>query len=186
MKEVKENGMEDVEMKDEQDSEKKEHDTNSKKENTEDTKENEKAEEESKKEEKDEKDKESEGASKTEEKSEKAEGEGSTKADEPEVSAIPKPEPAVSAAESTSRPSTITGASSSRELPKFMFNIADGGFTELHVLWEAEEKRKFDNIWWRYHDYWLLVGAVVYPFSHNFIGCICNCKLYLSLKKWWL
>ena len=35
-------------------------------------------------------------------------------------------------------------------LPKFMFNIADGGFTELHVLWEAEEKRKLDNIWWRY------------------------------------
>lgn len=49
-------------------------------------------------------------------------------------------------------------------LPKFMFNIADGGFTELHVLWEAEEKRKFDNIWWRYHDYWLLSGVVVYLF----------------------
>lgn len=51
-------------------------------------------------------------------------------------------------------------------LPKFMFNIADGGFTELHVLWEAEEKRKFDNIWWRYHDYWLLSGVVVYLFIH--------------------
>lgn len=51
-------------------------------------------------------------------------------------------------------------------LPLFMFNIADGGFTELHVLWEAEEKRKIDNIWWRYHDYWLLAGVVVYPFQH--------------------
>ena len=49
-------------------------------------------------------------------------------------------------------------------LPKFMFNIADGGFTELHVLWEAEEKRKEDNIWWRFHDYWLLAGVVVYLF----------------------
>ena len=69
---------------------------------------------------------------------------------------------------SSSRPSSVPVASSAKELPKFMFNIADGGFTELHVLWEAEEKRKFDNIWWRYHDYWLLVGAVVYPF---FICC---------------
>lgn len=52
-------------------------------------------------------------------------------------------------------------------LPKFMFNIADGGFTELHVLWEAEEKRKLDNIWWRYHDYWLLAGVVVYLFVYK-------------------
>ncbi|XP_057304729.1 chromodomain-helicase-DNA-binding protein 5-like isoform X2 [Hydractinia symbiolongicarpus] len=50
-------------------------------------------------------------------------------------------------------------------LPKFMFNIADGGFTELHVLWEAEEKRKLDNIWWRYHDYWLLAGVVVHGYG---------------------
>jgi len=46
-----------------------------------------------------------------------------------------------------------------------MFNIADGGFTELHVLWEAEEKRKIDNIWWRYHDYWLLAGVVVHGYG---------------------
>ncbi|XP_066911580.1 chromodomain-helicase-DNA-binding protein Mi-2 homolog isoform X1 [Clytia hemisphaerica] len=50
-------------------------------------------------------------------------------------------------------------------LPLFMFNIADGGFTELHVLWEAEEKRKIDNIWWRYHDYWLLAGVVVHGYG---------------------
>ena len=50
-------------------------------------------------------------------------------------------------------------------LPKFMFNIADGGFTELHVLWEAEEKRKLDNIWWRFHDYWLLAGVVVHGYG---------------------
>ena len=45
---------------------------------------------------------------------------------------------------------------------KFMFNIADGGFTELHTLWQNEEKaavpgREFE-IWHRRHDYWLLSG----------------------------
>ena len=48
-------------------------------------------------------------------------------------------------------------------LKRFMFNISDGGFTELHTLWEVEEKRKCDDIWWRKHDYWLLAGVVVYP-----------------------
>ena len=64
----------------------------------------------------------------------------------------------------TSSTGTETSPKADIRLPKFMFNIADGGFTELHVLWEAEEKRKYDNIWWRYHDYWLLCGVVVYPF----------------------
>ena len=45
---------------------------------------------------------------------------------------------------------------------KFMFNIADGGFTELHTLWQNEERaavpgREFE-IWHRRHDYWLLSG----------------------------
>jgi hypothetical protein len=45
---------------------------------------------------------------------------------------------------------------------KFMFNIADGGFTELHTLWLNEEKaavpgREYE-IWHRRHDYWLLAG----------------------------
>jgi chromodomain-helicase-DNA-binding protein 4 len=44
----------------------------------------------------------------------------------------------------------------------FMFNIADGGFTELHTLWQNEEKaavpgREYE-IWHRRHDYWLLAG----------------------------
>lgn len=47
---------------------------------------------------------------------------------------------------------------------KFMFNIADGGFTELHTLWQNEEKaavpgREYE-IWHRRHDYWLLAGVV--------------------------
>ena len=40
----------------------------------------------------------------------------------------------------------------------FMFNIADGGFTELHSLWEQEENVGDATIWSRRHDYWLLVG----------------------------
>ena len=48
------------------------------------------------------------------------------------------------------------------EKKKFMFNIADGGFTELHTLWQNEEKaavpgREYE-IWHRRHDYWLLAG----------------------------
>ena len=50
-----------------------------------------------------------------------------------------------------------------RKPHKFMFNIADGGFTELHTLWQNEEKaavpgREFE-IWHRRHDYWLLAGT---------------------------
>jgi hypothetical protein len=48
--------------------------------------------------------------------------------------------------------------------PKFMFNIADGGFTELHTLWVNEEKAAVPHneyeIWHRRQDYWLLSGIV--------------------------
>uniref|UniRef100_A0A452I1S5 Uncharacterized protein n=1 Tax=Gopherus agassizii TaxID=38772 RepID=A0A452I1S5_9SAUR len=52
--------------------------------------------------------------------------------------------------------------------PRFMFNIADGGFTELHTLWQNEERAaissgKLNEIWHRRHDYWLLAGIVLYP-----------------------
>merc|ERR1719295_2060198 len=55
------------------------------------------------------------------------------------------------------------------EKPKFMFNIADGGFTELHTLWQNEEKaavpgREFE-IWHRRHDYWLLSGIVCHGYG---------------------
>jgi len=51
----------------------------------------------------------------------------------------------------------------------FMFNIADGGFTELHTLWQNEEKaavpgREFE-IWHRRHDYWLLSGIVCHGYG---------------------
>lgn len=52
---------------------------------------------------------------------------------------------------------------------KFMFNIADGGFTELHTLWYNEEKvavpNRVYNIWHRRHDYWLLAGTVAHGYA---------------------
>lgn len=52
---------------------------------------------------------------------------------------------------------------------KFMFNMADGGFTELHTLWQNEEKaavpgREYE-IWHRRHDYWLLAGIVTHGYG---------------------
>ena len=54
---------------------------------------------------------------------------------------------------------------------KFMFNIADGGFTELHTLWINEERAiksnpaKETEIWHRRHDYWLLCGIEQYGYG---------------------
>lgn len=48
--------------------------------------------------------------------------------------------------------------------PKFMFNIADGGFTELHNFWSEEKTKGFSpRTWGRHHDYWLMKGLVTYP-----------------------
>uniref|UniRef100_A0A914YFZ9 Helicase C-terminal domain-containing protein n=1 Tax=Panagrolaimus superbus TaxID=310955 RepID=A0A914YFZ9_9BILA len=56
-----------------------------------------------------------------------------------------------------------------QNLPKFMFNIADGGFTELHTLWYNEEiaavPHKEYEIWHRRHDYWLLAGICAHGYS---------------------
>ena len=54
------------------------------------------------------------------------------------------------------------------EKRKFMFNIADGGFTELHTLWQNEEKAaagRENEIWHRRHDYWLLAGIVKHGYG---------------------
>merc|ERR1711997_622883 len=58
---------------------------------------------------------------------------------------------------------------STKQPPKFMFNIADGGFTELHTLWQNEERaavpgREYE-IWHRRHDYWLLAGIVTHGYG---------------------
>merc|ERR1711899_62763 len=61
------------------------------------------------------------------------------------------------------------GDSGTKQPPKFMFNIADGGFTELHTLWQNEERaavpgREYE-IWHRRHDYWLLAGIVTHGYG---------------------
>lgn len=52
---------------------------------------------------------------------------------------------------------------------KFMFNIADGGFTELHTLWTNEQRALLRNreheVWHRRHDYWLLSGIVTHGYG---------------------
>jgi len=52
---------------------------------------------------------------------------------------------------------------------EFNFNIADGGFTELHLLWKNEEKAarngKEYEIWNRRHDYWLLCGITTHGYA---------------------
>ncbi|XP_052821464.1 chromodomain-helicase-DNA-binding protein Mi-2 homolog isoform X2 [Mya arenaria] len=52
---------------------------------------------------------------------------------------------------------------------KFMFNIADGGFTELHTLWQNEQralvKGREHEVWHRRHDYWLLAGLVTHGYG---------------------
>jgi len=52
-----------------------------------------------------------------------------------------------------------------------MFNIADGGFTELHTLWATEEDaalnrhKRINEIWHRRHDYWLLAGMATHGYA---------------------
>ncbi|XP_025081586.1 chromodomain-helicase-DNA-binding protein 4-like isoform X2 [Pomacea canaliculata] len=52
---------------------------------------------------------------------------------------------------------------------KFMFNIADGGFTELHTLWANEQRAlqagREHEVWHRRHDFWLLTGIVTHGYG---------------------
>merc|ERR1712136_230476 len=63
----------------------------------------------------------------------------------------------------------VVSSKEDRSKRKFMFNIADGGFTEQHTLWQNEEKaavpgREYE-IWHRRHDYWLLAGIVTHGYG---------------------
>uniref|UniRef100_A0AC35UAD7 PHD-type domain-containing protein n=1 Tax=Rhabditophanes sp. KR3021 TaxID=114890 RepID=A0AC35UAD7_9BILA len=55
------------------------------------------------------------------------------------------------------------------ERPKCYFNIADGGFTELHGLWDKEEALtgpgKEYEFWHRRHDFWLLTGICTHGYG---------------------
>ena len=65
----------------------------------------------------------------------------------------------------------------------FMFNIADGGFTDLHSYWSEEKNSKFNpSVWQRRHDYWLLKGIMVYPYWIKYFNGWCLCRVVLI--KW--
>ena len=72
--------------------------------------------------------------------------------------------PVIAKGEGSKEPgkATPTGsAKTDQKRLKFMFNIADGGFTELHNLWADEKTKGFSHrSWGRHHDYWLLKGLV--------------------------
>ncbi len=75
-----------------------------------------------------------------------------------------------------------------RKPQKFMFNIADGGFTELHTLWQNEEKaavpgREFE-IWHRRHDYWLLAGKILFHLLLDVLENDCRHCLFRHCHPW--
>ncbi|KAG8004777.1 Chromodomain-helicase-DNA-binding protein 3, partial [Nibea albiflora] len=79
-----------------------------------------------------------------------------------------------SGASAAAAAAATTPAAASEEKKKtktrFMFNIADGGFTELHSLWQNEERaatvtKKTNEIWHRRHDYWLLAGIIQHGYA---------------------
>ncbi|CAF0863016.1 unnamed protein product [Adineta ricciae] len=85
-----------------------------------------------------------------------------------------KPEMTNSSTNESSKPSSSNRKSQHVRSEKlkdytFMFNIADGGFTELHSLWLNEQRElkpnKENDIWNRRHDYWLLAGVVAHGYS---------------------
>lgn len=65
----------------------------------------------------------------------------------------------------------------------FMFNIADGGFTELHTIWLNEQRAMQENpgafeIWHRKHDYWLLAGVVQHGYGRWQVSVLAPRGLY--------
>lgn len=66
-------------------------------------------------------------------------------------------------------PPVVVDPKKEEQNQKFMFNIADGGFTELHTLWQNEQRAlqpgKEHEVWHRRHDYWLLAGIVTHGYG---------------------
>ena len=92
--------------------------------------------------------------------------------------ATPKKEASKGGEDATKKEQPATGEDATKkeqpaaveETPKkFMFNIADGGFTELHTLWQNEQRALQPNhefeVWHRRHDYWLLAGIVKHGYG---------------------
>ncbi|TKR71703.1 hypothetical protein L596_019259 [Steinernema carpocapsae] len=95
------------------------------------------------------------------------EGTPATTCSEATESGEQKPEEKLAESERKPEEMKVDGEKTPR--PEFKFNIADGGFTELHTLWLNEEKAAVPGneyeIWHRRHDYWLLAGIVLYGYS---------------------
>ncbi len=78
----------------------------------------------------------------------------------------------------------IKSAGKKGEKKRFMFNIADGGFTELHSLWAEEKTKGFEpTLWGRHHDYWLLKGLVTYPMKRSFLVSFINIILIIIIIR---
>ena len=62
-----------------------------------------------------------------------------------------------------------------------LFYIADGGFTNLHALWQYEEnllkQGHQHEMWHRRHDYWLLAGIVTHGYRHWQV-CLLSYSMY--------
>ncbi|XP_076158076.1 chromodomain-helicase-DNA-binding protein 4a [Alosa pseudoharengus] len=90
-----------------------------------------------------------------------------------EKEAVKTEEPAKLQNGDAATPGATPGASEEKKKTaktRFMFNIADGGFTELHSLWQNEERaatvtKKTNEIWHRRHDYWLLAGIIQHGYA---------------------
>nr|XP_018668322.1 chromodomain-helicase-DNA-binding protein 4 isoform X1 [Ciona intestinalis] len=90
--------------------------------------------------------------------------EASSSADKPATEQIPVKDDPSSSSKVEETPLPMTGPQ------KFMFNIADGGFTELHTLWQTEEQAaiqsgRLNEIWHRKHDYWLIAGIAIHGYA---------------------
>jgi chromodomain-helicase-DNA-binding protein 4 len=70
--------------------------------------------------------------------------------------------------EKQAKPSQLSAELELFRKKRFMFNIADGGFTELHSLWQTEEQAASGHevdIWHRRHDFWLLSGVYKHGYA---------------------
>ncbi|PAA78378.1 hypothetical protein BOX15_Mlig006386g1, partial [Macrostomum lignano] len=71
--------------------------------------------------------------------------------------------------DASTKPKAETQEISEEVAQQFMFNIADGGFTELHTIWLNEQRAlrpgREQEIWHRRHDYWLMAGVVCHGYG---------------------
>ena len=102
--------------------------------------------------------------------SEKSGNDGNSKPAETDPKSDAKKDPAPRGEPAATTSSAAEKDGEQQDVPKrdFSFNIADGGFTELHTLWQNEERAaqgRIYEIWHRRHDFWLLAGVVKHGYG---------------------